>query len=129
MGAKWIPFSTEILLRVRLFGMSTSSVSKDKLFLIKSGFIDPKYPDQRFYCWHCALIEGVISSFPQLTNRLDIERIEWERPRKSVIELVGKENQSLPLLILADDPNTFIADKDQILQALAERHGFPKPHP
>lgn len=115
-------------------------MNRDKLYLLRPDFEDPAYPGQRFYCWHCALLEGVLASFPQLTKALDVERIEWPRPRKELIDLVGEDNQSLPLLVLANGENSphqtgnyqgraFIADKDGILAALTERHGFPKPHP
>ncbi len=113
---------------------------RDKLFLLRPGFTDPAYPGQLFYCWHCALLEGVLASFPDLAQRLDVERIAWPRPRQPVVDLVGKANQALPLLVLADgqtsrfqtgshDGRAFIADKDQIMAALSERHGFPDPHP
>jgi hypothetical protein len=50
---------------------------------------------------------------------------------------VGEENQSLPLLILAEgetsphqtgvfEGRAFISDKDKILAALTDRHGFPE---
>lgn len=60
------------------------------------------------------------------------------RPRSPVIALVGDMNQSLPLLVLADGEThqtdvfqgrAFISEKDKILAALSERHGFPDPHP
>ncbi len=68
------------------------------------------------------------------------KRIAWPRPRHKVIALVGAENQSLPLFILAKgdrsvhqageyEGNAFVPDKDAILAVLAERHGFPNPHP
>ncbi|MBR0877496.1 hypothetical protein ABIF65_007667 [Bradyrhizobium japonicum] len=115
-------------------------MTHDRLFLLRPGFEDPAFPGQRFYCWHCALIEGVLASFPKLAEKLDVERIAWPRPRLPVIALVGEENQSLPLLVLADGTTSphqtgshhgraFIADKDAILAALSERHGFPDPHP
>jgi len=115
-------------------------MSKDTLFLLKPGFEDPAYPDKNFYCWHCALIEGVLASFPELGQKIEIKRIAWLRPRQDVVALVGEENQSLPLLILAQgdrsihqtgeyEGRTFISDKDAILAALSERHGFPYPHP
>lgn len=115
-------------------------MTRDRLFLLRPDFEDPAYPDRRFYCWHCALMEGVLASFPELALRLDVERIEWPRPRLPVIALVGVENQSLPLLVLADGDTSkyqtgvfqgkaFISDKDKILAALSERHGFPDPHP
>ncbi|MBR0778713.1 DUF3088 domain-containing protein [Bradyrhizobium diazoefficiens] len=115
-------------------------MTRDRLFLLRPGFEDPAYPGQRFYCWHCALIEGVLASFPLLAAKLDVERIAWPRPRREVIDWVSEENQSLPLLVLADGATSphqtgshygraFIADKDAILAALSERHGFPDPHP
>jgi hypothetical protein len=102
--------------------------------------MDPQFPGRRFYCWHCALIEGVLSSFPYLGERLAVERIAWPRPRNSVVSMVGEENQSLPLLVLAEGETSkfqtgtfgnfaFIDDKDKILAALSERHGFPESHP
>ncbi|MCB8821855.1 DUF3088 domain-containing protein [Microvirga rosea] len=113
---------------------------RDKLFLLSPGFEDPAYPGQRFYSWHCALLEGVIASFPALADRIDIERVAWPRPRQAVISLVGEQNQSLPLLVLADDAPSelatgrhgsvrFVADKDAILDVLSRRHGIPVPHP
>lgn len=115
-------------------------MQRDKLIILKPGFEDPAYPGQIFYCWHCALLEGVLASFPDLASRLDVERIAWPRPRREVIQLVGEENQSLPLLVLAEGSasphqtgvyqgRAFISDKDKILAALAERHGFPVAHP
>ena len=85
-------------------------------------------------------MEGVLASFPELAKRLDVERIAWPRPRLPVVELVGEENQSVPVLVLADgdtsphqtgtyDGRAFISDKDKILAALSERHGFPDAHP
>jgi hypothetical protein len=115
-------------------------VSRDKLFLLKPGFSDPAYPDQTFYCWHCALIEGILASFPNLGQELNVVRIDWARPRTEVVELIGADNQSLPVLVLADGGTSplqtgvhqgraFVAEKDRILAVLTERHGFPEPHP
>jgi hypothetical protein len=115
-------------------------MQRDRLFLLRPDFEDPAYPGKRFYCWHCALLEGVLASFPELASRLDVEHVSWPRPRASVIDVVGAGNQSLPLLILAGDAPEglafstyngvrFIADKDEILKALSVRHGFPEPHP
>jgi len=113
---------------------------RDRLFLLQPDFLDPAYPGQRFYCWHCALLEGVIASFPGLLERIDVERIAWPRPRRAVVDLVGEENQSLPLLVLGEDAPQdlatgthgavrFVAGKDAILSVLGRRHGIPDPHP
>jgi hypothetical protein len=115
-------------------------MTRDRLFLLRPDFEDPAYPGRRFYCWHCALLEGVLVSFPQLTAMLDVERIAWPRPRREVVEQLGEENQSLPLLILADDApvdlaarsyrgRRFINDKDAILAAFTRRYNIPEPHP
>ncbi len=114
--------------------------ARDTLFLLQPDFQDPAYPGRRFYCWHCALIEGLLASFPDLARKLDVQRIAWPRPRQAVVSLVGEQNQSLPLLILAEGETSalqtgtangfsFIAEKDSILHALSERHGFPEFHP
>jgi hypothetical protein len=113
---------------------------RDRLILLKADFEDPEFPGKRFFCWHCALLEGVLASFPDLNKTLDIERIAWPRPRQEVVDLIGPVNQSLPVLILADDAapglatgaangRRFAEGKDAILRALAVRHGIPDPHP
>lgn len=115
-------------------------MQRDILFLLKPDFADPAYPDKRFYCWHCALLEGVLASFPDLAPRLDVRRVAWTRPRADVIALVGLENPSLPMLIFAPDAPEdvpakvsgrvrYLDDKDAILDLLSRRHGFAEPHP
>jgi hypothetical protein len=115
-------------------------MQRDRLFLLRPDFTDPAYPGARFYCWHCALLEGVLVSFPALTSKIDVERIAWPRPRQTLVDLVGADNQSVPLLVLAADaPDEFatgcfwdlrfVDDKDAILAVLSRRHGIPRPHP
>jgi hypothetical protein len=115
-------------------------MTRDRLIILKADFADPAYPHQRFYCWHCMLIEGLLASFPALQSRIDVMRIAWPKPRAEVVDLIGSENQSLPVLILADDApkgletgvwngRRFVAGKDPILKALAVRHGILDPHP
>lgn len=102
-------------------------MDRDQLFLLRPGFEDPAYPGKIFYCWHCALLEGVLASFPDLAARLDVMRIEWPRPRRELVELLGDQHQSIPVLVLAE--GGFVNEKDAILVALCERHDFPHPHP
>lgn len=112
----------------------------DRLFLLNAPFHDPAYPGQVFYCEHCLLMEGLLAGWPALASRLDVQRIDWPRPRPELTRLLGEENQSCPVLILSDEGAgcdgvqrsggvCFINDKDAILQALAHRHGVPFPHP
>ena len=115
-------------------------MKRDKLIILNVNFQDPEYPGKRFYCWHCILLEGLLASFPEMAAKLDVERISWPRPRTALIDIVGESNQSVPILILADDAPTgletgkhgdfrFIDDKDAILRALTVRYGIPYPHP
>ena len=112
-------------------------MAKDKLYLIKPGFTDPKRDDGPFVCPFCNQIEGLLASFPDLAAKLEVERVEFLRPRAAVIAAVGEANQALPLLVFGDAPphNTkhhdgtaYVQDTNAILTLLAERHGFPKPH-
>lgn len=76
---------------------------RDRLFLLHPDFEDPAYPGRRFYCWHCALMEGVLASFPRLLETIDVHRVDWPRPRREVADLLGEDNQSLPVLVAASD--------------------------
>jgi Protein of unknown function (DUF3088) len=113
---------------------------RDELFLLQPPFQDPAYPGETFYCWHCALMEGLLASFPRLAAEIDTHRIAWPRPRAELVSRLGPENQSLPVLVLSDagqgcqdvkqhEGVHFIDDKDAILHALSLRHGIPSPHP
>ncbi|MCZ4298715.1 DUF3088 domain-containing protein [Henriciella marina] len=111
----------------------------DILYLLTPGE-DPAYPGETFYCPPCAMVEGVLASFPELAAKLDVRRVDWPRPRKDVVAVVGEENQSLPMLLLEEGTSSphqtgthqgraFINDRDDILAALTERHGFPRAPP
>lgn len=113
---------------------------KDRLYLLNAPFGDPAYPGREFYCEHCILMEGVIATHPALAGRIEIHRIDWQRPRPELVGLLGSANQSCPVLILSDSGEGcdsvqsagevfFINDKDAILRALARRHGLPEAHP
>jgi hypothetical protein len=115
-------------------------VKRDKLIILDVDFEDPAYPGRRFYCWHCVLMEGLVAAFPDLAEKVEIVRVPWPRPRQLVVDQLGPENQSLPVLILADGASPdhataeyqgrrFVEGKDAILRVLASRHGIPHPHP
>lgn len=112
----------------------------DKLFLLKTSFQDPKFPGRFFFCWHCALIEGLLATHPLLLKEIQVFRIDWPRPRKEIISEVGPTNQSLPLLVLREgksskhetgigNDRSFISDKDAILRYLVDEFGIPEIHP
>lgn len=99
----------------------------DRLFLLEREFADPAYPDARFFCRQCILVEGLLAMFPERTAALEVVRVPWPRPRRVVIDAIGEENQGLPALALRE--GGFISDIDALLEALRDRHGFPEPHP
>lgn len=113
---------------------------KAKLFLLPAEFEDAKYPGQRFFCRHGAVVEGVLGAFPEIRDQLDIEFVDFPRPRARVIEAVGEANQALPVLILPAGETSaaatgeangrrFASGSEAILATLAERHGIPVVHP
>ncbi|MGY3473649.1 DUF3088 domain-containing protein [Bradyrhizobium ottawaense] len=112
----------------------------DQLFLLERPFADPAFPGQQFYCWQCSLLEGVLSAFPSRAAKLDVRRIAWAQPRTALIERLGRDHQSVPVLIFEKGSgipdNTkyanglaYVDEPFAILQLLAVRHGFPAPHP
>lgn len=112
----------------------------DTLFLLKPDFADPAFPGQRFFCWHCVLLEGLLVHYPGPLASLTIVRLDWERPRRGLVDRFGAAHQDLPLLALADETaydglsirvngSRLIAGKDAILDALAALYGIARPHP
>lgn len=114
-------------------------MSRDRLFLLLPGFEDPKQPGRVFFCPYSNQVEGVLASHPELAAQVEINRLPFPKPRQPVADLVGEENQSLPLLVLGDarpvpadvagaNGLRFVNDTRRILELLAERHGIPFPH-
>jgi len=115
-------------------------MSRDLLILIQPGFPDPKLSDHKlYYCPHCNVLEGLLASFPDLKDRIDVLRVPFARPRPAVIERIGAENQGLPVLIFADaatapddasefNGTRFVSATKRIAELLAERHGIPYSH-
>ena len=72
-----------------------------KLFLLKPDFPDKKIDAHtKFYCPYCAMILGVLNYYPELKDKLEIFFIDFERPRKQIVELIGEDHQGCPNLIL-----------------------------
>lgn len=115
-------------------------MSRDLLILIAPGFPDTKLsPDRLYYCPQCNVVEGLLATFPELNDHIDVMRVPFARPRPAVIERIGKENQGLPVLIFADPATApadalrfgeirFVSDIDRLCELLAERYGIPHSH-
>jgi len=98
-----------------------------KLFLLKPDFKDVnRNPESKYFCPHCAIIEGVISYYPQLKDDIEIHHVDFPRPRPVIIDLIGEENQSCPVLVLED--GSFINETQDIIRHLVEEYHIAKPH-
>lgn len=111
---------------------------RDKLFLLKPGFQDG---DQRYYCPHCAQLEGVLSFYPQLRKEIDVEYVDFARPRRAIVELLGEENEDAPVLVVggslpasvkvdygSSKGRAFISGEENIELYLAQRYGIGLAH-
>lgn len=91
-----------------------------------------------FYCGDSVSVEGLLSFFPALRDHLEITYIDFPRPRQAIVDLIGDEHQSVPVLVLADDADIpsdldvktaagqrFIDDERKIRQYLSAIHELP----
>lgn len=117
-----------------------ADLARADLFLLKAGFEDPAFPGSVFFDRYSTLLEGVLSAFPRLKSRVAIHRVDFERPRRKVIDLAGEGGQTLPRLVLPagvasrhatdeHDGRRSIAGASAIVAALVELYGIPPPHP
>lgn len=75
-------------------------LDKDTLFLVEPDFlVDGAGP---FYCNDCVPVEGFLSLYPAVRDRVEVRHVKIERPRQEVVDLLGPERQSLPVIVLAD---------------------------
>ena len=72
---------------------------RDTLFLLKSGFKDGA-DSRNFFCPDCIFIEGILRCFPQLCYQLDVQYVDFARPRATVVDMLGEEHQGCPVLVL-----------------------------
>ena len=74
-------------------------MTKDKLFLLIPDFMDGE--EGPFYCPESAPIEGLLSYYPQLREQLEVNYLDFARPRQAIIDEIGAENQGMPVIVLA----------------------------
>lgn len=125
---------------IRSFTRPTLGEMNDTLFLLTVGFHDGE--GAPYYCPHCTIFEGLLSLFPALAAQIDVKRVEFARPRAELVELLGEENQSCPVLILGSSPSPygdgltikeakgrhFLDEAEDIGNYLSRKYGIPRPH-
>jgi predicted GTPase len=104
---------------------------KPKLFLLKPDFKDDLVSPKgySYFCSDCAVIDGGLNYYPRLRNDLEIYYVDFERPRKEIVKLIGKENQSCPVLIVSDNETEFFNTNTQIIGYLSKKYGIGMIHP
>jgi hypothetical protein len=112
-----------------------------KLFILKPSFADPKAGPGEYFCPDSVAIEGLLALFPALRQRLDVQHVDFARPRTAVIGELGEANQACPVLVLPpewpDVPTTarrsegraFFVGAGEIASFLSQWAGTPRPHP
>lgn len=99
----------------------------EKLFLLKPDFKDiNRNAENKYFCPPCTLIEGLLSFYPRLRNELEVQYVDFVRPRPAIVDLIGEANQSCPVLVLED--GTFINEPNEIVRYLNENHQIGQPH-
>jgi hypothetical protein len=112
---------------------------RDHLFLLKPDFEEGD--GIRYYCPHCAQVEGVLAYYPRLRLEMDVTYLNFARPRQAIVDLIGPENQNTPVLVVGDagtippqlKPGTakgrsFFTGEDAIAEYLVLRYGIGRPH-
>jgi len=98
-----------------------------KLFLLKADFQDANRADgKKYFCPECSPIEGLLSYYPRLRNDLEVQYLDFARPRKVLVDLIGEANQDCPVLVLED--GTFINEPNEIIRHLTEKHQIGYSH-
>lgn len=114
---------------------------RDRLFVLRPGFGDPKKGEGTFFCPYSAQVVGFLTYFPEARATLDVIELAFERPRQPLVDLVGEAHQAAPLLVLGDDAppaagvpiqtvngHRFVEKTMDILRYLAATRGLPGPH-
>lgn len=115
------------------------TVKRDTLFILRAPFEDPEL-EGTWFCRDCATMEGALLANPQWARAIDIHRMPYPRPRHEIVSLIGEENQSMPVLVLAEvtrapadalmsGTTPFITEPKAICRYLAATYGGAGPHP
>lgn len=115
------------------------TLQRDVLFIIKAPFEDAEL-DGTWFCRDCATMEGALMANPHWSNHIDVRRMPFPQPRQEIVALIGEENQSMPVLVLAKltkapadaliaGGTPFISEPKAICRYLAATYGGAGPHP
>lgn len=111
---------------------------KDQLFVLRPGFTEHGIT---YFCPYSAQVIGFLTYYPQVRDTVELHELDFAKPRRTLVDLVGEAHQSPPLLVLAGEPvrvpdvnigeansYKFVAKTIEILRYLSVTRGVPVPH-
>lgn len=111
---------------------------KDRLYLLKPNFLDQ---GKAYFCPGCAQVEGMLSFYPALREKIEVFYIGFPRPRPRLVAEIGEENQGCPKLVIGGEGDVpqgiavgeangrrFISAPLEICNYLAAAYGVGAPH-
>lgn len=115
-------------------------MKRDRLFLLKPDFLDQD--NGPYFCPGCAQMVGLLEFYPALKSEVEVRWLDFPRPRRELIELLGEENESCPVLVLRAAPEHslampplqeargrwFVEGANEIATYLARAHRIGIPH-
>ncbi|MCG8565557.1 MAG: DUF3088 domain-containing protein [Desulfobacterales bacterium] len=75
-------------------------MTKHKLYMLNPWKTDGEGP---YYCPDCGVVEGFFAYSPQARELVESIAVDYPRPRPAIVEALGSENQSSPVLVLAPE--------------------------
>jgi len=115
-------------------------MNRNRLYLLKADCMDDgKRP---YFCPGYAQMVGLLEFYPALKEQVEVRWLDFPRPRPELIELLGEENQSCPVMVLREAPTGitstvplqqvkgrwFVEGANEIASYLAHAHGIGIPH-
>ena len=115
-------------------------MARDTLFVLRPGFTDK---GKQWFCPYSAQVVGFLDYYPEIKESLEIVELDFAKPRQPIVELIGAEHQSAPMLVLHEESNpekvegvtlgeasgrTYVEKTIEILRYLAATRGVPGPH-
>jgi hypothetical protein len=101
-------------------------MTRDILFLLNPRFVSET--GTRQFCPETMMIEGVLSCFPDLRARLDVRYVDFSKPRKPIVELLGEARQGVPMLVRRTGGGMVTVDQlNEILRVFWREYGTSEP--
>lgn len=111
----------------------------DRVFVYRPGFEER---GQRYFCPYSAQIIGMLAYYPAIRPTIELVELDFAKPRRPLVELLGEAHQAAPMLVLDDTSVTavegvtvatanghrFVSKTSEILRYLSVTRGVPLPH-